>query len=72
MASKQSIPPIHYFACASSLIALWPFRYLWNNPPRFAASHAWSVVLTAFTAYFLVVIGLTALMTICWRRLLPS
>ena len=36
MVSRRAVVPLPYFACASSLIAIWPFRYLWNNPPRFA------------------------------------
>ena len=60
--------PVPYFACGSSLIAIWPFRHLWNNPPQFVGNHAWLAILTALTVYFAVAIGLTGLMTICWIR----
>jgi hypothetical protein len=58
--------PLPLFACASSLIAIWPFRYLWYNPPRFTENHAWLAVATASTVFFAVAIGFTALSAICW------
>jgi len=60
--------PMPYFACVSSVIAIWPFRYLWNNPPQFVGDQASLAILTALTVYFVVVIALTSLMTICWVR----
>jgi hypothetical protein len=66
MTPERSIAPLHYFACASGLIAIWPFRYLWNNPPRFVGNHAWLAVFFSITVYLIVVIVLTGLMTICW------
>jgi hypothetical protein len=58
--------PIPYFVFPSALIAIWPFRYLWNNPPQFVGNHVWLAIVTALVVYFAVVIALTSLMTICW------
>lgn len=68
MAAKRSISALPYFVFASALIALWPFRYLWNNPPRFVGHNAWLAIFTAITVDFIVAIGLTGLMMICWNR----
>ena len=68
MAPERSLAPLPYFACAAGLIAIWPFRYLWNNPPRFVGNHAWLAVFTSITVFFIVAIGLTGVMTICWVR----
>lgn len=68
MTPQRSMTPLPYFACASSLIAIWPFRYLWNNPPHFVGNHVWLAILTSISVYFIVVIGLTRLMRFCWSR----
>ncbi len=68
MPSARSLAPLPYFACLSSVIAIWPFRYFWNNPPRFVGNHAWLAILTALTVDFIVAIALTALMMICWIK----
>jgi hypothetical protein len=60
--------PIPFFVCPSALIAIWPFRYFWNNPPQFVGNRVWLAILTALTVYFVVAIALTSLMTICWVR----
>lgn len=67
MPPERSLAPLPYFSFASALIAIWPFRYVWNNPPRFVGNHAWLAVLTAITVYFIVAIGLMSLMMICWN-----
>lgn len=68
MAAKRSISALPYFVCASSLIAFWPFRYLWNNPPRFVGNNVWLAIFTAFTADLIVATVLTYVMMFCWSR----
>jgi hypothetical protein len=63
--AKPPIEPI--FVAPSSLIAIWPFRYLWNNPPPFVGERLWLALLTPFTVAFVVAFGLSYLMTVCWR-----
>jgi hypothetical protein len=64
--SKSPIEPI--FVAPSSLIALAPFRYLWNNPPGFVGRSLWLALLTPLAAFFVVALGISYLMTLCWRR----
>lgn len=66
MAPEQPVAPMPYFACASSLIGIWPLRYFWNDPPSFV-QHAWSAIFFAVAVYFIVVMALTAAMAMCWR-----
>jgi len=62
---KGLIKPI--FVAPSSVIAILPFRYLWNNPPGFVGKNIWLALLTPLTVYFMVSLGLSWLMTVCWR-----
>ena len=55
------------FMPAASLIALAPFRYLWNNPPRFVGQNIWLALLTPFVVAFVTAFALAYLMTVCWR-----
>jgi hypothetical protein len=64
--TKASIEPI--FVAPSSVIAIWPFRYLWNNPPSFVGGNFWLAFLTPIVVFFVISLGLAYLMTICWRR----
>jgi hypothetical protein len=64
--AKAPFEPV--FVAPSSLIALWPFRYLWNNPPRFVGQSFWLALLTPVVVFFVVALGLASLMTACWRR----
>jgi heme/copper-type cytochrome/quinol oxidase subunit 2 len=65
---RRRMAPLPYFGFVSSLIAIWPFRHLWNNPPQFVGNHVWLAILTALTVYFIVAFGLMGLMMICWIR----
>lgn len=63
--AKPLILPI--FVAPSALIALAPFRYLWNNPPSFVGKSFWLAFLTPVTVDFVVTFALSYLMTVCWR-----
>jgi hypothetical protein len=63
--AKPFIQPI--FVPAASLIALAPFRYLWNNPPRFVGKNFWLALFTPVVVYIVIALGLSYLMTVCWR-----
>jgi len=55
----------------SSIIAIVPFRNLWNNPPGFVGDHVWLALLTPIAAFFVVALGLSWVMTAClraWQR----
>jgi hypothetical protein len=49
------------------LIAIWPFRYVWNNPPHFVGRNIWLALLTPIAVFIVVSLGITCLITICWR-----
>jgi len=68
--AKQFIEPL--FVAPSSVIAIWPFRYLWNNPPHFVGTNIWLALLTPITVFFVVAFGLSYLMTLCWRLWKPD
>jgi hypothetical protein len=72
MPPERPRSPLPYFGGASGLIAFWPFRYLWNNPPRFVGNHVWLAIFTAITVYFVLTIALMCLMTLCWGRWGPK
>jgi hypothetical protein len=55
------------FMPAASLIALAPFRYLWNNPPHFVGQNIWLALLTPFVVAFVTAFALAYLMTVFWR-----
>ncbi len=63
--AKPFIQPI--FFTPASLIALAPFRYLWNNPPRFVGQNIWLALLTPFVVSFVIAFALAYVMTVCWR-----
>jgi membrane protein implicated in regulation of membrane protease activity len=48
-------------------MAAAPFHYLWNNPPAFAAQNFWLALLTPVVVFFVLAIGLSCLLTVCWR-----
>lgn len=61
---KLFIQPI--FVLPSSLIAIVPFRYVWNNPPSFVGQRVWLAVFMAVVAFFIVDVVLSYAMTVCW------
>ena len=63
--AKPLIRPI--FILPSSLIAIAPFRYLWNNPPSFVGGNVWLAFLAPVIVYFVIALGLSYLMTVCWK-----
>lgn len=63
---KPWIDPV--FVAPSSVIAIAPFRYLWNNPPRFVGTSFWLAFLTPVIVFFVVALSLSCLMTLAWRR----
>jgi hypothetical protein len=64
--AKPPIEPI--FVAPSSILAIAPFRYLWNNPPHFVRRNLWLALLTPIATFFVVAFGLSYLMTVSWRR----
>jgi hypothetical protein len=68
--AKPFILPI--FVAPSALIALAPFRYLWNNPPSFVGKSYWLAILTPVVVDFVVTFALSYLMTVCWRLWKPD
>jgi hypothetical protein len=63
--AKPQIEPL--FVIPSSMMVIPVFRYVWNNVPRSAGEHA-ALVLFALIAGFVVIdVGLTWMMTACWR-----
>jgi hypothetical protein len=56
------------FFAPSSVIAIVPFRYVWNNPPAFALKNIWLALLTAITVFFVISFSLAYLMTLAWQR----
>lgn len=64
--AKRRIEPFLIFPC--SMIALVPFRYLWNNPPSFVGQNLWLALLTPITAFVVVDLGLWYVAMLCWRR----
>jgi hypothetical protein len=63
--AKPFIRPI--FVLPSAVIAIAPFRYLWNNPPSFVGGKVWLAFITPVIVYFVVTLGLSYLMTVCWK-----
>lgn len=63
--AKPIIEPL--FFAPSSLIALAPFRYLWNNPPSFVGKSIFLALLTPISVFFVVSFGLAYAITVCWR-----
>ena len=63
--TKPFIQPI--FVAPGSLIAIAPFRYVWNNPPSFVGHSFWLAFLTPVIVFFVVALALSYLMTVCWR-----
>ena len=67
-ASELAKPLIHpIFVLPSSLIAIAPFRYLWNNPPSFVGKNVWLAFFTPVIVFFVIALALSYLMTVCWR-----
>ena len=64
--AKRPIEPV--FVALSSVIALAPFRYLWNNSPGFVGKSFWLAFFTPVVVFFVVAIGLSYVMTVFWRR----
>jgi hypothetical protein len=64
--AKPFIEPI--LVAPSSVIAIAPFRYLWNNPPGFVGQNLWLALLTPLAVYFVTALGLSYLMTLCLSR----
>jgi hypothetical protein len=62
---KPFIQPI--FVLPGSIIAVAPFRYVWNNPPSFVGGNVWLALLTPVVVFFVVALGLSYLMTVGWR-----
>jgi hypothetical protein len=62
---KPFIQPVFIFP--SSLIALAPFRYLWNNPPSFVGKSFLLAFLTPIMAAVVTAFASSYLMTVCWR-----
>jgi hypothetical protein len=63
--AKPLIQPI--FVLPSSLIAIAPFRHLWNNPPSFVGENVWLAFFTPVIVFFVIALALSYLMTVCWR-----
>jgi hypothetical protein len=63
--AKPIIEPI--FIAPSSIIAIAPFRYLWNNPPGFVGKSIFLALLTPISVFFVVSLGLACAMTAGWR-----
>jgi hypothetical protein len=63
--AKPQIEPL--FAIPSSMIVLGPFRYVWNNLPRSAGGHVTLVVFALIAGFVVIAVGLSWLMTACWR-----
>jgi hypothetical protein len=64
--AKPFLQPL--FVAPSSVIAIAPFRYLWNNPPSFVGQNIWLALLTPIAAFVIVAVSLTFLMSACWNR----
>jgi hypothetical protein len=62
---KPIIEPI--FVAPSSLIAIAPFRYLWNNPPSFVGKSIFLALFAPISIFFVVSLGLSYAMTVGWR-----
>ncbi|MFZ0759386.1 MAG: hypothetical protein WAM69_05485 [Candidatus Sulfotelmatobacter sp.] len=62
--AKPFIEPM--FFPPSSLIALAPFRYLWNNEPGFVGKNIWLAFFTPVIVFIVISFALAYLMTICW------
>jgi hypothetical protein len=60
------------FVVPSSLIAIAPFRYLWNNPPSFAGKNVWLAFFTPGIVFFVISLVLSCLMAVCWRLWKPD
>jgi hypothetical protein len=63
--AKPFIHPV--FILPSSLIALGPFRYLWNNPPSFVGKSFWLAFFTPVVVSIVIAFASSYLMTLCWR-----
>jgi hypothetical protein len=63
--AKPIIEPV--FAAPSSLIAIAPFLYLWNNPPSFIRNNFWLAFIVPVVVFFIIALGLSYLITVCWR-----
>jgi hypothetical protein len=64
--AERTIKPA--FVIPSSLIAIEPFRYVSNNPPRFVGQRVWLALLAPLAVFFVIALGLSWAMTACWRR----
>ena len=62
--AKPLIQPI--FVVPSSLIAIAPFLYLWNNEPGFIGKNVWLAFFTPVIVFFVIALALSYLMTVCW------
>jgi hypothetical protein len=63
--AKRPIEPL--FVVPSALIVLGPFRYVWNNLPRSAGEHVGLVLFALIAGFVVIGVGLSWLMTACWR-----
>ena|GEM_PF-4820374 len=62
--AKPSMLPLCVFL--GSLIAIAPFRYVWNNPPSFVGQSFWLAFLTPVLVFVVVAVGVSCLMGLCW------
>jgi cytochrome c-type biogenesis protein CcmH/NrfG len=62
--AKPLIQPI--FVLPSSLIAIAPFRYLWNHPPSFVGKNVGWAFFMPVIVFFVIALALSYLMTVCW------